>query len=96
MKAKKPDLLLIPYGWAAPENDWPAHGQDLMKVVKNAANKVGCPVIGTDLVGQVSHGPWTGQIYGGQSVGYDPKSNNMVIGRDRERDIAVIAIKLSN
>jgi predicted amidohydrolase len=23
MKAKKPDLMLIPYGWAADEKEWP-------------------------------------------------------------------------
>lgn len=95
MKEKKPDLLLIPYGWAAPEKDWPAHGQELLKVIKNAANKVGCPVIGTDLIGQVSHGPWTGQVYGGQSAGYDPKSGVLVVGKDRERDIATITIQVN-
>lgn len=94
MQSKKPDLLLIPYGWAAGENEWPVHGQELVKVVKNAAKKVGCPVIGTDLIGQISNGPWTGMIYGGQSAGYDPKSEVLVSGKDRERDIAVITIRL--
>jgi predicted amidohydrolase len=96
MKDKKPDVLLIPYGWAAPENAWPTHGQELLKVVKNTAIKVNCPVIGTNLVGQISHGPWTGQIYGGLSVAFDNRNDNLIIGKDRERDIAIITIDISN
>jgi len=30
MSALKPDLLLIPYGWAAPEEDWPEHAKKLI------------------------------------------------------------------
>jgi predicted amidohydrolase len=96
MKAKKPDLLLIPYGWAAPENAWPAHGKELEKVVKNVAGKVGCPVIGTNLIGQISHGPWKGQVYGGQSVAFDEKNNVLVLGKDRDRDLIVITIEVKN
>jgi predicted amidohydrolase len=96
LKSKKPDLLLIPYGWAAVENDWPAHGEELVKVVKNASKTINCPVIGTNLIGQISHGPWTGQIYGGQSVGYDNKKDHLVIGKDREKDIVFITIEVIN
>jgi len=90
MKSKHPDLLLIPYGWAAPETEWPGHGQELLKVVKKAALKVNCPVIGTNLIGQVSHGPWTGQIYGGQSVAFDPQNDQIKVGKDRESDLVII------
>ncbi|MGA3013035.1 MAG: carbon-nitrogen hydrolase family protein [Bacteroidales bacterium] len=96
MKEKKPGLLLIPYGWAAVENDWPAHGQELVKVVKNATTIINCPVIGTNLVGEISHGPWKGQIYGGQSVGYDPKNGALSIGKDRERDLVVVTVKVTD
>ena len=96
MKEKKPDLLLIPYGWAAPESEWPGHGQELLKVVKNTAINVNCPVIGTNLIGQVSHGPWTGQIYGGQSVAYDPAKDILITGKDREREIVLVKIEVSN
>jgi predicted amidohydrolase len=96
MAAQKPDLLLIPYGWAAPENKWPDHGKELHKVVQNAAKKIGCPVIGTDLIGQISHGPWTGQIYGGQSVAANQKGDILIIGKDRERDIIVFNVDLKN
>jgi len=93
MKAKKPDLLLIPYGWAAPEKEWPQHGQELVKVVKKAAIQMDCPVVGTDLIGQISHGPWTGQVYGGQSVFYNPKNGELIIGKDRDKDLILISIK---
>ena len=95
MMSKKPDLLLIPYGWAAPENGWPEHGQELVKVVKKAAQKVNCPVIGTNLIGQVAHGPWTGQFYGGQSVAYVPNGRNLFVGKDREKDLVLVTVELN-
>ena len=92
MAMQKPDLMLIPYGWAAPEKDWPQHGKELEKVVKNAAQKLNCPVIGTDLIGQVSHGPWAGQIYGGQSVACDKNGKILKIGKDRESEIIIVEV----
>lgn len=94
MQQQKPQLLLIPYGWAAPEKDWPEHGKELHKVVQNAAKIMACPVVGTDLIGQISHGPWAGQIYGGQSLAADAKGNIIAIGKDRERDIVVFEVYL--
>ena len=95
MKNQKPDLVLIPYGWAAIETDWPAHGQDLVKVVKHVVNTLCCPVVGTNLVGQISHGPWQGQTYGGQSVAFDPGHNILITGRDRDRDVIVFTVELN-
>ena len=92
MKNQKPDLVLIPYGWAAIEKDWPAHGQSLVKVVKNVANTVGCPVIGTNLVGQISNGPWKGQTYGGQSVAYNPENQKLITGKDRDVELVIFEI----
>jgi predicted amidohydrolase len=94
MKSLQPAFLLIPYGWAAPEEKWPEHGKELQKVVQNAAKIINCPVIGTDLVGQISQGPWAGQIYGGQSVAADAKGNILALGKDRERDILVFELFL--
>ncbi len=94
MALKKPDLMLIPYGWAAPETKWPQHGKELEKVVQNVAQKLKCPVIGTDLVGQIANGPWTGQIYGGQSVVCDKTGTTIRIGKDREPEVMVVEIKL--
>ncbi len=37
VRALKPDLLLVPYGYAAVEEDWPGHGKELERVVCNAA-----------------------------------------------------------
>jgi predicted amidohydrolase len=93
MKALEPDLVLIPYGWAAEEQEWPEHGQSLEKVVTEVAAIWNCPVIGTDLVGEISHGPWTGQTYGGQSVASDRKGNVIAKGRDRDRDIQLVTYK---
>jgi predicted amidohydrolase len=66
MASLKPDLVLVPYGYAAPEQAWPEHGKQLERVVKNAAKVVGAPVIGTNVIGQITHGPWQGRTYEGQ------------------------------
>ena len=94
MKEMRPNLLLIPYGWAAKEEEWPQHAQELTKVVQNAAKTVGCPVIGTDLVGQISHGPWTGQTYGGASIASNKEGAILAQGKDRDQDIVVISLSL--
>jgi predicted amidohydrolase len=94
MLVQKPDIMLIPYGWAAPDNQWPQHGKELEKVVIHVAKTLKCPVIGTDLVGQVAHGPWKGQIYGGQSVAVDKNGTVLKIGKDREPEISTVTIML--
>jgi predicted amidohydrolase len=94
MAEKKPDLLLIPFGWAAPENAWPDHGQKLRELVKRVSVRVNCPVVGADLIGQISHGPWKGQVYGGQSVAYDHIKDTVIISKDRDRDIVVFTWEL--
>lgn len=77
-------------------NEWPQHGQELVKVVKNTANTVGCPVVGTDLIGQILEGPWNRQVCGGQSVFYNPKNAELIVGKDREREIVLITIEINN
>jgi predicted amidohydrolase len=94
MAALKPDILLIPYGYAAAEEDWPGHGQELEKVVINTAEKTGAFVIGTNLVGEIVHGPWKGRTYGGQSVASDRTGRVVVTAKDRDRDIKIISIKI--
>jgi predicted amidohydrolase len=94
MKDKKPGLLLIPYGWAADESEWPQHGKELETVVQNAAKKVGCPVIGTDLVGEVSSGPWKGKVYGGQSVAADKEGKVLARGKDRDSDLILVNVNI--
>jgi len=92
MAALKPDLLLVPFGYAATENDWPGHGKELEKVVVKTARKTASPVVGTNLVGEITHGPWTGRVYGGQSIAADKGGNVIAIGKDRDRDIKIVAV----
>ena len=60
VRRQHPDLVLIPYGWAAKEKEWPQHGEELHKTIRNAASKIACPIVGTDLVGTISMVP--GQV----------------------------------
>ena len=89
---QRPALILIPYGWAAPEEQWPAHGNDLEKVVRHVATRAGCPVVGTDLIGTITNGPWRGQVYGGLSVSVDAAGHVIALGRDRDRDVVVFQV----
>jgi len=93
MKAFKPDLVLIPYDWAADEEEWPEHGKSLAGWVKHSSKTFACPVIGTDLVGEITHGPWTGKVYGGQSVAADKNGVVLATGKDRDRDILIVRIE---
>ena len=64
------------------------------KVVSNAAIKVECPVIGTDLVGEISDGPWKGKTNGRQSYAADKSGKIIGAGKDRDRDIVIVKVKL--
>lgn len=92
MKEQKPDVLLVPYGWAAAEENWPKHGESLEKTVSRAAQTVGCPLIGVNLVGAITHGPWTGMIFGGQSIASNEEG--IIMGRcaDRDQDLEIVSI----
>jgi len=90
MAAQEPDLLLVPYGYAEAEYAWPEHGKVLADVVANTAGKTGAFVVGTNLVGEIAHGPWKGRVFGGLSVATDRKGRTVAVGKDRERDICVI------
>ena len=94
MAALKPDLLLVPYGYAAPENKWPRHGKELERVITTAAQKTGAAAIGTNLVGVITKGPWKGRIYGGQSVAADKNGKTITIATDRDRDIQIVTISI--
>ena len=92
MAALKPNLLLVPYGYAEMENKWPAHGKQLEKVVKKAARKTAAPVVGTNLVGEITKGPWKGRIFGGLSVAADKNGKTIAKAADRDRDIKIVCI----
>ncbi len=95
MAALKPDLLIVPYGYAAEEDEWPGHGKQLEKVVKNTAKKTGAFVVGTNLVGEITNGPWRGRVYGGQSVAADKGGRTISIAKDRDRDINIFSINVA-
>lgn len=92
MQQQRPELLLVPYGWAANKQDWPKHGLSLKSTIASAAKKIGCPIVGTNLVGCISQGPWQGMIYGGQSYATDQAGDVIAQGKDRDRDIVVFSV----
>jgi predicted amidohydrolase len=92
--AQSPELLIVPYGWAAKTNEWPGHGQRLIDLVSSVAKRAGCPVVGTDLVGVISAGPWKGKTYGGQSVVADAGGEILGVLRDRDVDLRVFTLSV--
>ena len=90
--ALKLDLLLVPYGYAAVESEWPGHGKELENVVTRTAKKTGAPVVGTNLIGEITKGPWKGRVYGGHSIAADKNGKIISIAKDRDRDINIVRI----
>lgn len=62
--------------------------------MQHAAQVAGCPVVGADLVGILTNGPWKGQVYGGQSVACDKKGAIIALGKDREPDLLVFTVSV--
>jgi len=92
----KPDLVLVPYGWAAELDKWPQHEKDLEQLVARRAEAWRCPVVGTDLVGVIMHGPWKGQTYGGASVVADGSGQVLGILRDRDVEVRVVELPIAH
>jgi len=69
-----------------------AHGKKMAKVVTNAAAKLNTPVIGTNLIGKITHGPWAGRIYGGQSIASDKKGNIIYTLADRKPETKTVTV----
>jgi len=92
----QPDLVLAPYGWAAKVEEWPQHEKDLEKLVARRAAEWKCPVVGTDLVGVIMHGPWKGQTYGGASVVADGSGQVLAVLRDRDVEVRVVELPIPN
>lgn len=91
---QRADLLLVPYGWAAPKSAWPGHGQSLADRVRITAELAGCSVVGTNSVGCISSGPWRGFIYGGLSPVACPTGEVLGILHDRSPQIRVFEVPL--
>lgn len=94
MASLKPDLVLVPYGWAAPVDKWPAHEKELKRLVASRAKLWKCPTVGTDLVGEMTHGPWKGYTYGGASVVADASGKVTAVLRDRDTDVRVVNLTI--
>ena len=90
--ALKPNLLLVPYGYAEEELKWPAHGDQFHNVVINAAKRTGAAVLGTNPVGRISRGPWGGRVYGGNSIAVDKIGNIIDTAKDRDRDVKIVPV----
>jgi predicted amidohydrolase len=88
----RPELLLVPYGYAEQEANWPRHGQELQQVVANTAKRTRAFVVGTNPVGEITNGPWAGRVYGGQSVAADKTGKIIAVAKDRDRDIRIVSI----
>jgi hypothetical protein len=61
-------------------------------VVINTAKKTGAFVVGTNLVGAITHGPWKGRIYGGNSVVAGRTGRTVAAAKDRDRDIMLVRL----
>lgn len=96
LKVLKPDLMLVPYGWAATSDKWPGHSKDLENLVKSRAAQVRCPMAGVDLVGEMTHGPWSGRTYGGASLVVDGEGRVLFAARDRDTDFQVIDLAVGS
>lgn len=96
MKQLRPDLVLVPYGWAAEADCWPRHGELLGQVVRHAAQTIGAPVVGVDSVGALAYGPWTGRILGGQSVACDHAGQILATAADRREDMMIVNLPVGN
>ena len=96
MANKKPDFVYIPYGWAYPKEGWPEHGFELIKTVQKASIKIGVPVIGPNLVGEITHGPWKGRTYEGLSTAANGKGVLLVQGKYNKEDLIVFDIMIND
>lgn len=90
----EPDLMLIPYGWAAEVHKWPGHSKELEKLVVGRARLWKCPIVATDLVGAMTHGPWAGQTFGGASLVADEHGTVLTTLRDRDVEVKIVDVPL--
>lgn len=93
LAARKPDLVYIPYGWAAKREEWPEHSFSLVRTVQRAARTIGAPVIGPNVVGGITHGPWTGYTYEGMSTAADRDGMSIFQAKWNREDLVVIEIE---
>jgi predicted amidohydrolase len=51
-------------------------------------------VVGVDLVGEITHGPWSGLTYGGQSVAANAKGEIIAVAKDRDREVLIVPVSI--
>ena len=90
----KPDLLVVPYGWAAPLDAWPEHGASLHVWIAHTARRVGAPVVGVAAVGEIAQGPWRGYLFGGQSAVCNSDGEVQGVLADREPEVRIFDVAL--
>lgn len=88
----EPDLVLVPYGWAAAIDEWPQHAKELEKLISSRAALLRCPVVGVDLVGVMSQGPWRGRTYGGASLVAGGSGRILHTLRDRDVEVRIVEV----
>ncbi len=94
IQSMKPDLLLVPYGWAAENKEWPQHSDELKKLIQRRAAELKVPFVGVDLVGEMTHGPWARQTYGGSSFVADGSGKIILTLRDRDTDLQIVELQI--
>ena len=50
--------------------------------------------MGTDVIGQMTHGPWKGQTYGGASLVVDATGKVLHVLRDRDVEVRTVTLDL--
>lgn len=90
MAELRPELLYVPFGWAHPVQGWPEHGFQLIKTVQSVARRCRAFVIGPNLVGKISSGPWKGRTYEGLSLAADPDGVLLVQGKWNQVELILV------
>jgi N-carbamoylputrescine amidase len=94
MKARAPDVVLVPYGWLAPNGDGnPYTEYTLADTVRYAAQSMKTWVVGVNGLGSIAGGPLNGFRFNGRSVVASPKGN---IKREAEERPQVITIEITH
>lgn len=94
LASQGPELLVVPYGWAAPREAWPGHGKSLAARVAATARACRAPMVGVDSCGQLGFGPWKGFELGGQSVFADAEGRVQAVLADRRPEVRLVDVEL--
>jgi N-carbamoylputrescine amidase len=94
MAALRPDLLVIPYGWAADRKEWPAHGRKLEETASRIAKNVLATTVGPNLLGEITTGPWRGKTLEGHSVVADSTGRIIALGKDNQEEVLIADVPI--